>query len=234
MTFSAGVDKLLIGGGRARPPAGQVRQCSLTGHDDLGPVLRQTFEVYAAVYSPDGRIAVTGSGMVAADGTTELGELCRFDLVTGELLGPPVRVPAIVMSVAVSPDGRRILAGCSDGNARLFDAATGRPLARPLEHKGACAPSRSAAMASASPPHALTTPLRFGTWPPPAQSDPPSCTATRWFPSHSAPMETSWQPAAWTAPHGSGISPAAASSAARCAIATNHQPWRSVATDHCS
>ncbi len=234
VTLSAGVDKLLISGGRARPPAGQTRLCSLTGHGDPGPVLRQTFEVYAAVSSPDGRNAVTGSGMVAPDRTTELGELCRFDLATGELLGPPVRVAAIVMSVALSPDGRLILAGCSDGKARLFDAGTGLPLARPLEHKGrvravAFSGDGRRVVAACSDQTAQVWDLAAA-----RPIGPLIATAARWFPSHSAPMETSWQPAAWTAPHGSGISPAAASLAARCAIATNHQPWRSVATDRCS
>jgi tetratricopeptide (TPR) repeat protein len=36
--------------------------------------------------------------------------------------------PAVVASVAFSPDGRTILTGCGDGVARLWDAATGRRL----------------------------------------------------------------------------------------------------------
>jgi WD40 repeat protein len=40
------------------------------------------------------------------------------------------------MAVAFSPDGTAILTGCADGTARLWDAATGKPLASPLHHQG--------------------------------------------------------------------------------------------------
>ncbi len=42
----------------------------------------------------------------------------------------------IVWSVAFSPDGKTILTGSYDKTARLWDAATGRPLGQPMEHSG--------------------------------------------------------------------------------------------------
>jgi tetratricopeptide (TPR) repeat protein len=41
-----------------------------------------------------------------------------------------------VFSVALSPDGKTIVTGCADGKARLWDAATGRSICRPLKHSG--------------------------------------------------------------------------------------------------
>jgi tetratricopeptide (TPR) repeat protein len=38
--------------------------------------------------------------------------------------------------VAFGPDGRLILTGCDDYDARLWDAATGRPIGMPMEHSG--------------------------------------------------------------------------------------------------
>ncbi len=41
-----------------------------------------------------------------------------------------------VLSVAFSPDGKTILTGSQDKTARLWDAATGRPIGPPMPHFG--------------------------------------------------------------------------------------------------
>jgi WD40 repeat protein len=41
-----------------------------------------------------------------------------------------------VLVVAFSPDGQSVVTGCADGTARLWEAATGRPLGEPLRHQG--------------------------------------------------------------------------------------------------
>jgi len=42
-----------------------------------------------------------------------------------------------VWAVAFSPDGKAVLTGSADNTARLWDAATGKPIGQPLAHKGA-------------------------------------------------------------------------------------------------
>ena len=44
-----------------------------------------------------------------------------------------------VWSAAFSPDGKRIVTASSDKTARIWDAATGKPIGEPLKgHKDAC------------------------------------------------------------------------------------------------
>ena len=55
----------------------------------------------------------------------------------GRFATPPLWHEAQVLAVAYSSDGRRVLTGSADNSARLWDAATGRPLDVVLRHQDA-------------------------------------------------------------------------------------------------
>jgi WD40 repeat protein len=128
MGFNGPVDALLIGGGQLDPSAGEAHVWELNTSRQRVMVLRDDFEILAVAFGPDGRIAATGSGLQTDDPAKRQGNVCVWDLATGRLLGQPNHVSAIVRAVAVSPDGRRVLAGYSDGTARLLEAATAQPV----------------------------------------------------------------------------------------------------------
>ena len=65
--------------------------------------------------------------------------LRAWDATTGAAAGGPIRQRDIVLSVAVSPDGRRVAAGTAhdwnrEPQARLWDVATQAPIGPPLRH----------------------------------------------------------------------------------------------------
>ncbi len=134
---------LLIGG-----RDGTVRLWDLASGRLLGQPVEHGSWVQAVASSPDGRAILTG-GM---DRTARL-----WDARTGRPLGPPLVHRDGVLTVAFSPDGRTLLTGSGStvfrpygrtlliksgstdglsGEARLWDAGTGRPLGPPLAHQG--------------------------------------------------------------------------------------------------
>lgn len=82
--------------------------------------------VHELAFDRIGRIVVSAGGDKTVrwfDGTT----------------GTPMRslpTTSIVYAVAVRPDGQQIAAGCADGQVRLFDVATARPLLNLLAYGG--------------------------------------------------------------------------------------------------
>lgn len=133
--FDTGARKLLAGGGTRYPNAGEARVYHVISGQDSENSLRHDFEIYATAFSPDNRVALTGAGLFAGSDARRRGDLRRWDPVTGRLLGTPIQTTGMVMAVALSRDGRQMLAGCSDGAAHLFDAATGEQLGQPLLHQ---------------------------------------------------------------------------------------------------
>ncbi|KAI0042230.1 WD40 repeat-like protein [Auriscalpium vulgare] len=91
----------------------QIRLCR--GHND---------KVYSAVFSPDGKRVVSGSG----DKTIR-----TWDAQTGETVGLPFTGhTGFVITVAFSPDGTRIVSGSGDRTLRNWDAHTGEAVAGPF------------------------------------------------------------------------------------------------------
>src|SRR5262249_36274114 len=83
----------------------------------------------ALAFSPDGRTLAAGDYM---------GSVILWEVATGRPL-KRLRQNDIVLSVAFSPDGRTLAAGTSEDHhrappARLWDAATGEPVGRPMPH----------------------------------------------------------------------------------------------------
>ena len=72
-----------------------------------------------ADFDPDGRRLLIGTAAA-----TDL----IWDVATGQVLSPDLKLPASVHRVRFSPDGKKALAMDVKGNARVWDAASGAPL----------------------------------------------------------------------------------------------------------
>ena len=88
-------------------------------------VLEHPTVVYHARFRPDGRAILTAATRrLPGCGTWRpAGRLC-----------PPLDHPENLVCFAFSPDGRLIATGCNDRKVRIWDAVTGRPVGKALDH----------------------------------------------------------------------------------------------------
>lgn len=84
---------------------------------EIFPQMGHLGAVYSIAFSPDGRLAISGSH----DNKAKL-----WDVATGRLIRTLLGHSRQVVSVVFSPDGRLALSGSDDKTARLWDVATGQ------------------------------------------------------------------------------------------------------------
>ncbi len=120
------------------------RQVFTIGHDHTarvwnaatGELLRKPVELgcklIAGKLSRDGRHMAASCGDMA--GT--ISRVMLLNAATGELERPSLAHPDVVASVDFSPDGERIVTGCWDGAARIWDSKTGQLACVPMRHGG--------------------------------------------------------------------------------------------------
>lgn len=105
---------------------GQVRRWRSDGKP-LAPGIRQSAELVAMAFSPDGRTLVTG----ARDDTARW-----WDIETGDPLAAPVRLSSWCTSIVPSPSGESFLIGDQNGTLHLHSRGEALPLADPAEKVG--------------------------------------------------------------------------------------------------
>lgn len=104
---------------------GKARLWNAATGEKLGELLHPD-AVLSVAFDSRGRTILTGYA-----GGAQL-----WDASTYQRLGPPFQHLAGVFCVALSPDGKIVLTGGTDGTARLWDAATKMPIAPPFTHQG--------------------------------------------------------------------------------------------------
>jgi WD40 repeat protein len=87
-----------------------------------------TNRVVTVSFSPDGKRLASACGTSAGNGTTDSGgEVKLWDTATGmEILSLPPATSKGVLTIAFSPDGKRLAGACLDSKVRVWEAATGQ------------------------------------------------------------------------------------------------------------
>ena len=134
LAFSPDGRTLVAGGSK-----GGAQMWDVNTGERRGPALGPTGRIRAIAFSPDGRIGATaGAVEVPGEGVNNriVGEVDMWDAVRGRPIGPPLRHPEPVRSIAFDSTGRVLLTGCRDARARFFGVASGTLIATTPPHEG--------------------------------------------------------------------------------------------------
>ncbi len=126
-TFARRETLLAVGASTAGLLASAAGQGCTLAAAALFPGRTYKEDLYAAVYSPDGRLVATA----AKENNASL-----WDAATGLRVGEPLPHPGVVFTAAFSPDGKTLATGCLDGGVRFWDVESGKPVGPVLRHKG--------------------------------------------------------------------------------------------------
>jgi WD40 repeat protein len=116
-------------------PSGREEESTAGSAEELLRLAGARYWVECVAVSPDGRWVATGSGqpLQAEEGDPDF-SVRIWDIQTGKELRRFLGHSHWVMSVAFSPDGRRVLSGSYDNSVRLWDLDTGNLLHRLTGH----------------------------------------------------------------------------------------------------
>jgi WD40 repeat protein len=125
MAFSSDGSQILIGGAGAEVKLWDTKAAQPVGH--YGPIPNQLF---ALTLSPDGNRAIIGwnTKKFAYSMSGSPAVISVWDAVTGKERARFALGDTLVGSVALSPDGTRILASLTDGTFRLLSTSSGTEL----------------------------------------------------------------------------------------------------------
>jgi WD40 repeat protein len=137
LAFGADGKTLVTGSAHTGKPRGEARLWEFARGTLVGKPLEHASPVKAVAISPDGRTVLTATGMhppliggpgVGYEGS---GTAQRWDVRTGQRIGPPLKHDDLVRTVAFSPDGRTFAAGTTR-EARVWETASGHLVGMPI------------------------------------------------------------------------------------------------------
>jgi WD40 repeat protein len=127
VAFSPDGKRIVVGSAKpfAAAAPGEVKVWDAASGQELLTLEVHAGWVLSVAISPDGKRIVSASGGLDAQGKPFPGELKVCDAATGQELLILRGGTAQVWSVAISPDGKRIVSGSGDGTVKVWDAVTG-------------------------------------------------------------------------------------------------------------